>query len=76
MPRRKPLSDREMHVLASAIGVIESKRLRTRIANDVWTALREYDTALTDGPQWRAGTRCRAPISRLSFEVRVRTTQS
>jgi hypothetical protein len=51
MPRRKPLSDREMHVLASAIGVIESKHLRTRIANDVWAALREYDDALTDGPK-------------------------
>jgi hypothetical protein len=51
MPRSKPLSDREIHVLASAIGVIENTRLRTRISNDVWTALREYDDALADGPQ-------------------------
>jgi DNA-binding phage protein len=47
----KPLSDREIHVLASAIGVIENQRLRSKIANDVWMTLREYDKALTDGPQ-------------------------
>jgi hypothetical protein len=51
MPRTKPLSDREIHVLASAIGVIENQRLRSKIANDVWMTLREYDKALTDGPQ-------------------------
>jgi DNA-binding phage protein len=51
MPRTKPLSDREIHVLASAIGVIENQRLRSKIANDVWMTLREFDKALTDGPQ-------------------------
>jgi hypothetical protein len=50
MPRTKPLSDREINVLASAIGVIENQRLRSKIANDVWMTLGEYDKALTDGP--------------------------
>jgi hypothetical protein len=51
MPRRKAAFGPRNTVLASAIGVIENTRLRTRISNDVWTALREYDEALTDGPQ-------------------------
>ena len=51
MPRQRPLPDQEIHVLASAIGVIENVRLRTRIANDAWAALRDFDKGMTDGPQ-------------------------
>jgi hypothetical protein len=51
MPRRKPISEAEMNILASAIGSIQSERLRSEIAPIVWDTLKNWDKSLADRDQ-------------------------